>query len=114
MDPIPCAYETDAVTYAKVMVREDNVMTIKFKDGSFYVLHADGTQMNTTSDQSQIRIEKNGYAPMVLKNYEPGRDRQLDETTDKKYLKVEDRSVDGVVKESHLPDGTIVKTYREV
>ena len=36
LDPIPCAFETDAVTNAKMMIREDKVMIIKFKDGSLY------------------------------------------------------------------------------
>jgi hypothetical protein len=36
LEPIPCAYETDAVTQATMMIREDKVMTIRFKDGSFY------------------------------------------------------------------------------
>jgi len=28
LEPIPCATETDAVTNAKMMIREDKVMTI--------------------------------------------------------------------------------------
>jgi hypothetical protein len=36
IESLPCATETDAVSYAKMMIREDNVMTIEFKDGSFY------------------------------------------------------------------------------
>ena len=36
LEPIPCAYETDPVTQAKMMIREDKVMTIRFKEGSFY------------------------------------------------------------------------------
>jgi hypothetical protein len=36
LEPIPCSFETDAVTNAKMMTREDKVMTIRFKDGSFY------------------------------------------------------------------------------
>lgn len=28
LDPIPCAVETDAVTQARMMIREDKVMTI--------------------------------------------------------------------------------------
>jgi len=43
LESIPCAYETDAVSYARVMFREDNVMTIRFKDNSFYAQFADGT-----------------------------------------------------------------------
>ena len=36
LEAIPCATETDAVTNAKMMIREDNVMTIEYVDGSFY------------------------------------------------------------------------------
>lgn len=36
LENIPCATETDANTNAIVMIREDNVMTIQYKDGSFY------------------------------------------------------------------------------
>lgn len=50
LDSIPCATETDAVTNAKMMIREDNVITIQFQDGSFYCQHADGTQMRTNAD----------------------------------------------------------------
>jgi len=43
LEPIPCATETDAVTNAKMMIREDNVCTVTYKDGSLFVQHADGT-----------------------------------------------------------------------
>lgn len=43
IEKIPCATETDAVSEACMMVREDNVMTIRFKDGSLYCQHSDGT-----------------------------------------------------------------------
>jgi len=43
LTPIPCACETDAVTNAKMMIREDNVCTVRYRDGSLYVQHADGT-----------------------------------------------------------------------
>jgi hypothetical protein len=36
IESIPCAMETDAVTQARMMIREDNVMTIKYRDGSVY------------------------------------------------------------------------------
>ncbi len=43
IDPVPCAVETDAVSYAKMMIREDNVMSITFRDGSLYCLFEDTT-----------------------------------------------------------------------
>jgi hypothetical protein len=36
LEPIPCAFETDAVTNARMMIREDKVMTIEFNDGSLF------------------------------------------------------------------------------
>lgn len=37
LPPTPCATETDAVTNAKMMIREDNVCSVHYKDGSVYV-----------------------------------------------------------------------------
>lgn len=67
MDPIPCATETDAVTNAKMMIREDDVCSVTYKDGSLFVQHADGTQMHTSADGSEIRIEKPGYAQHTIR-----------------------------------------------
>jgi len=36
LESIPSATETDAVSNAKMTIREDKVMTIYFKDGSLY------------------------------------------------------------------------------
>jgi len=33
---IPCAKETDANTGAKMMIREDEVIAVSYKDGSLY------------------------------------------------------------------------------
>ena len=43
LEPIPCATETDAVTNAQMMIREDDVCSVTYKDGSLFVQHADGT-----------------------------------------------------------------------
>ena len=40
---IPCATETDAVTKAQMMIREDDVCTVTYEDGSIFVQHSDGT-----------------------------------------------------------------------
>ena len=66
--PIPCATETDAVTNAQMMIREDNVCTVTYKDGSLFVQHADGTQMHTSADGHEIRIEKPGYAQHTIRH----------------------------------------------
>jgi len=67
MSPIPCATETDAVTNAQMMIREDNVCTVTYKDGSRFVQHADGTQMHMSADGNEIRIEKSGYAQNTIR-----------------------------------------------
>ena len=36
LEPIPCATETDAVTLAQMMIREDNVTTVTYRDGSLF------------------------------------------------------------------------------
>jgi hypothetical protein len=36
LERVPCAYETDPVTGARTMIREDKVTTIEFADGSLF------------------------------------------------------------------------------
>ena len=49
------------------MVREDKVMTIRYADGSLFCQHIDGTIMRTSANGQEIRIEKEGYAPVIIK-----------------------------------------------
>ena len=58
MESIPSALETDAVTYAQMMVREDKVISVTFYDGTYYVEFKDGTNIRTSADKREIRIEK--------------------------------------------------------
>ena len=67
LEAIPCATETDAVSGAKMMIREDDVCTVEYKDGGLFTQHSDGTQIHTTACGKQIRIEKAGYATHVIK-----------------------------------------------
>lgn len=107
IDPIPCGCETDAVTNAKMMIREDKVMTIRFKDGSLYCQHADGTVMKTSADQKEIRIEKDGFAPFLInKDFEQEYYKSVKITP-------EDRSKDKYIIRTFMPDGTIVVTYTD-
>ena len=68
IESIPCAVETDAVSHARMMIREDNVMKIEFKDGSTYCQFEDGTQIRTNPANSEIRIEKDGFSPVIATN----------------------------------------------
>jgi len=67
LDSIPTATETDAVTGARMTIREDNVVTVTYKDGSFYCQHEDGTKIFTKGDGSDIRIEKLHYASVSVR-----------------------------------------------
>lgn len=117
LDPVPCAYETDAVTNARMMLRDDKVVTIEFADGSLFCQHADGTLMKTNSDGCEVRIEKEGYAPVLFKrgiDMENGvifPNRVEYEVAPNSKVTIEDRSYDRVIVETHLPDGTIIDTY---
>lgn len=116
MDPIPCAYETDATTGARVMIRDDKVMTIEYADGSLLCQHPDGTLMRTSADSSEIRIEKDGYAPVLFKRAHPNQNGELIFSARSKVegpanLSPDQRTFDQVIVETHLPDSTVVDTY---
>lgn len=117
LDPVPCAYETDAVTNARMMLRDDKVVTIEFSDGSLFCQHPDGTLMKTSADGCEVRIEKEGYAPVLFKRgieMENGvsfPNRPEVEVPAEAKVAIEDRSYDHVIVETHLPDGTRVDTY---
>lgn len=117
LEPIPCAYETDAVTHARMMLRDDKVLTIEFADGSLFCQHADGTLMKTSADGCEVRIEKEGFAPILFKR---GIDvdgemvftgRKEYETPADEKITPEERSYDHMIVETHLPDGTHIDTY---
>jgi hypothetical protein len=58
--------KVDPETNARVTVREDGVLTIKYVDESRLVMFADGTEIYTRKDgQSTIYIiKKEGYTPI--------------------------------------------------
>jgi hypothetical protein len=110
LDPIPCATETDAVTNATMMIREDKVLTIKFKDGSLYCQHSDGSLMLTSADEKTIRIEKEGFAPVVIHLCE---EISPNAYTHRSVYDTKERTLGGYYMETFLPDGTIVETFKD-
>ena len=60
MDKIACAHKTDPETLAKVMIRDDNVITIRYKDNTILTKHKDGTQMRTSKNGDCVVIESKG------------------------------------------------------
>ena len=67
LKPIPCAKETDSITGARMMIREDDVLAVTYKDGSLFCQHRDGTKMHTSADGSEIIIEKFGFASHIIR-----------------------------------------------
>lgn len=67
IEAVPCSYETCAITHSRVMFRDDGVISIQYTDGRVYTVHKDGTKMFTTSDQSEIVIEREDFACVRVK-----------------------------------------------
>ena len=109
--PIPCATETDAVTKARMMIREDNLCTVTYQDGSLFVQHADGTQMHTSADGKEIRIEKTGYGQHTIRISDGMGERPMSQPALKS---VQQRALDKKVLETYLPDGSMVQTFLDI
>ena len=72
--------------------------------------------MRTSPDGCLIRIEKDGYAPVIFKRGTERDDGSVEYperrvVTQGQKLGAEERSFDKVIVETHLPDGTVVDTY---
>lgn len=106
--PVPCATETDAVTNAKMMIREDNVCSVQYKDGSRYVKHADGTQIHTSADGKEVRIEKTGYAQNTVRVCSGD---EIRPTSQPSLKSVNERALDQRVLETYIPDGCMIQTF---
>lgn len=62
IEPISCAIETCAITGARVMFRDDDVIMIEYSEGGSYTVHKDGTKFFTNQEGSLIIVEKEGLA----------------------------------------------------
>ena len=89
------------------MIREDNMCTVRYRDGSLFVQHADGTQMHTSADGCEIRIEKPGYAQHTVRTNSGSDERPMSQPALKT---VASRALDASVLETYLPDGSMVQT----
>ncbi len=118
MEPISCAEKTDPETLAKVSLRQDGVVSVKYKDGQLLVRHKDETAMLTSPNGLSTTVEKEGYAPVRVR-IDPMKVRTgavISRGGTDALLGMDDimmRSNDGRVAETFLPDGTIVQTYKE-
>ena len=116
MDPITVTSQIDAETLAKVTIREDFVMSLKFSDGSFAVFFEDGTRIYTSADKNTFFIESPGYSPVRIFK-DPIKARQntiIGLGSSDSGLGAEDimlRSNDGVLIETVLPNETKVASF---
>jgi hypothetical protein len=62
IEPIPAAIQTCSETSAKVLFKEDNVISVLYPNGTRYTVHHDGTKIITNYDHSEIVFEKSGYS----------------------------------------------------
>lgn len=100
---INCLKQTDPSTCVVTKMRADQVITIEYKDGSFYCQHADGTQMYTEAKGRSIRIEKQGFAPVTHKRC------AIPDLNSEDLFEVDKlKSLDGVIVCVELPDGCTV------
>lgn len=127
IEPIPAAIETCAETNAKVLFKEDNVISVLYPNGTRYTVHHDGTKILTNSDQTEIVYEKIGCACIkVLSGRmldEPEKIKNMDKSdadiefydsllTSRTYLK--DRVRDNQIIQTYLHDRTVIQSFVEV
>lgn len=86
------------------MIREDEIVSVVYKDGSMYCQHRDGTKFHTSADGSEIRIEKRTFASHCVKIGKEDNNPQSPFA----------RAVDGRVLETYLPDGSKSQTFLDV
>lgn len=87
------------------MVREDNVVTVKYQDGALFCQHEDGTKIYTNADGSELRVEKLHFASVSIKL---GASHSLHKEDPF------DRSLDKRVMETFLPDGGVVRSFADM
>ena len=127
IDPIPAAVETCAETSAKVLFKEDNVISILYQNGTRYTIHHDGTKILTNYDQTEVVFEKVGYSLVkVLSGRmldEPEKVYKMDASdadiefyeslqVSRRYLK--EKLKDCQIMQTYLHDKTIIQSFVEI
>lgn len=75
LDSIKVSTFIDPETSAKVLIREDWTIVVKYSDGALVALHKDGTKMYTSPNKTKIVVEHPKYAA-VLVTMDPAKARQ--------------------------------------
>ena len=127
IESIPAAIQTWSETSAKVLFKEDNVISILYPNGTRYTVHHDGTKIITNYDCSEIVFEKLGYSLVKVlsgrKLSEPENINNSDKSdadiefydsllTSRKYLS--NRVKDGQIIQTYLNDKSVIQSFIEV
>lgn len=127
IEPIPAAVETCAETYAQVLFKEDNVISILYPNGTRYTIHHDGTQIITNGDESEIVFEKLGFSqvrvlsgrmieePEKIKDMNKSdADLEFYESLQTSRIFLKDRIMNGQIIQTYLHDKTVIQSFVEV
>lgn len=105
---------TDPETNCDIEIRSDQVMKVYYPD-SVLVLHSEGTKILRYTDGSKIIVEKQGTCPVTVRKIRQstvigfgGSDALLG--SDQSLM---ERSNDGYLITTLLPDGSTMESYRE-
>lgn len=118
LEAIPSAKKTDPETGCKILIREDKVMVINYPDGHTYTEHKDGTKFYTSPDGNHIWVEHEDFATVKV-SYDPVKARMGtiiglgSSSAYQGFDNIMERSHDGRVTETFLPDGSKVVGYLE-
>lgn len=106
----------DPETNQDVEIRSDGVMIVHYKDGATLVLHHDNTKIFKKTEETIV--EKENFAPVRIRfsTVKSRAQTVIGMGGTNALIGIDDimeRSHDGYVMETYLPDDTIVESYRE-
>ena len=116
LEPIKCATVTDSVSLARVTLRQDGVLSVRYKDGRLLTKHKDETSILTSPDGQNIIVEKMGFAPIKVRVELNAPPKTINKGAEGNLIGFEDvmkRAYDSKVSVTYLPDGTNVESFME-
>jgi hypothetical protein len=116
LEPIKCATVTDSISLARVTLRQDGVLCVKYKDGKLLTKHKDETSILTSPDGQNIIVEKMGFAPIKVRVELNAAPKTVNKGAEGNLVGVDDvmkRAYDSRVSTTYLPDGTNVESFME-
>jgi len=120
IEPLIVNESIDPETNTNVIIRSDGVIIIYYNDGSTLTLHNDSTQILKVVEQNitDIIVEKDTFCPVKIRyNAVKFRAQNIIGLGGTNALMgiddIMERTYDGYVIETHLPDKTTVESFRE-